>query len=290
MKTISLEEYKKTKLNDIKRLEDIVISCKELKYVLTRSWFERLRNVVNSWDERLLISDGAYNLFRIFSDEFPPALLDKRLLIVAGQAEEQNRLRPYRKTRGELASTQTNQIIGSLFEINIQSAFIQVCSSLELFPMTGDGGSDVDLKLEIEGRPIYVEAKALGYSEHDVGAPFDGYVGVHPVNSMIKQIYDALNEKLANGRQLNGLSANFPTVMFLSLGFNADIHSSAWGIESYYQERHSNVSSIFVFGSALCRGEMRSFHNNNSTLPLSEKEVTFIEGPFHSNLMHENGT
>jgi len=106
MKTISLEEYKKTKLYDIKRLEDIVISCKELKYVLTRSWFEHLRNVVNSWDKRLLISDGAYNLFRIFSDEFPPTLLDKRLLIVAGQAEEQNRLRPYRKIRGELASTQ----------------------------------------------------------------------------------------------------------------------------------------------------------------------------------------
>lgn len=286
MKMISLEDYKKTKLNDIKSLEDIIISCEELKYVLTRSWFGRLRNVVNSWDKRLLISDGAYNLFRILSDEFSPALLDQRLLIVAGLAKKQNRLRPYRKTRGELASIQTNQILGSLFEINIQSAFIQACSSLELFPMTGDGGSDVDTKLEIEGRPIYVEAKALGYSKHDVGAPFDGYVGVHPVDSMIKQIYDALNEKLANGRQLSGLSTNFPAVILLSLGFNADIHSIAWGIESYYQEHNSNVSSIFVFGSAFCRGSMRSFHNNNSTLPLSQKEVAFFEGSFHSKLIN----
>lgn len=290
MKTISLEEYKNTRLNDIKRLEDFVISCEQLKYVLTRSWFERLRNVVNSWDNRRLISDGVYNLFRAFSDEIYPALLDKRLFIVAGQAKKQNRLRPYRKTRGELASTQTNQIIGSLFEINIQSAAIQACSSLELFPMTGNGGSDVDIKLEIEGRPIYVEAKALGYSKHDVGAPFDGYVGVHSVNSMIKQIYDALNEKLATGRPLYGLSTNFPTVLFLSLGFNADIHSGTWGIESYYQECHSNVSSVFVFGSALCLGSMRSFHNNNSTLPLSQKEVTFFESPFHRNLVNQNVT
>lgn len=290
MKIISLEEYKNTRLNDIKRLENFVISCEELKYVLTRSWFGRLRNVVNSWDNRRLISDGAYNLFRVFSDEFHPALLDKRLFIVAGQAKKQNRLRPYRKTRGELASTQTNQIIGSLFEINIQSAAIQACSSLELFPMTGNGGSDVDIKLEIESRPIYVEAKALGYSKHDVGAPFDGYVGVHSVNSMIKQIYDALNEKIATGRQLNGLSSNFPTVLFLSLGFNADIHSSKWGIESYYQECHSNVSSIFVFGSAFCSGSMRSFHNNNSTLPLSQKEVAFFEDPFHSNLINQKVT
>ncbi|MGD9159798.1 MAG: hypothetical protein PVG39_15390 [Desulfobacteraceae bacterium] len=225
-------------------------------------------------------------MFRIFSDEFSPTLLDQRLLIVACLAKKQNRLRPFRKTRGELASIQTNQILGSLFEINIQSAFIQACSSLELFPMTGDGGSDVDTKLEIEGRPIYVEAKALGYTEHDVGAQCDGYAGVHSVDSMIKQIYDALNEKLAKDHQLNRISTNFRTVILLSLGFNADIHSSEWGIESYYQEQHSNVSSIFVFGSALCRGSMRSFHNNNSTLPLSQKEVAFFEGPFHSKLIN----
>jgi hypothetical protein len=284
MKTISLEEYKNIRFNDIKRLEDIIISCEELKYVLTRSWFWRLRNVVNSWDDRRLISDGAYNLFRILSDEFHPARLDRRLSIVAGQAKKQSRLRSYRKTRGELASVQTNQILGSLFEINIVYAALQSCSSVEVFPVAGNCGSDVEAKLIIDNRPIYIEAKALTYSNYDLVAP----LGSHSVDSMIRQIYDALNAKLSKGKQLHVLSANFPTTLFLALGFNADEYSGPWGIESYYQKCHSNVSSIFLFGSALCRELMKAFHNENSSFPLSHKEREFFENSFYRGLVSNN--
>jgi len=156
--------------------------------------------------------------------------------------------------------------------------------------MTGNGGSDVEAKLIIDNRPIYIEAKALTYSKHDLAAPYNGYVGSHSVNSMIRQIYDALNEKLAKGQQLHVLSINFPAVLFLSLGFNADIHSGSWGIESYYQECHSNVSSIFLFGSALCRELMKAFHNENSSLPLSQKEIDFFQGSFYRSLVSNNVT
>lgn len=290
METLSVEDYIKSQLNEVQELEKNIASLSELAFVLNESWFNRVRAVINCWDNQLRISDGAYDLFRIFLYEYDPILLNERLEKVEAISRQQNRLRSYRKTRGELASAQTNQILGSLFEINIVYAVVQSCSSVEVFPKAGNGGSDVEAKLIIDNRPIFIEAKALTYSKHDPRAPYSGYGGSHSVDSMIRQIYDALNEKLAKGKQLHILSENFPTVLFLALGFNADEYSGPWGIESYYQECHTNVSSIFVFGSAICRKLMRSFHNDDSSLPLSQKEVTFFESCFYANLVDRNAT
>lgn len=295
METLPVEDYKKIKLNAVQELENNIALGSELSFVLTKSWFNRVREGINSWDNQLgwdkqpKIDDGAYDLFNIFN-KFGPALLNKRLEKVEAISRQQNRLRSYRKTRGELASVQTNQILGSLFEINIVYAAIQSCSSVEVFPMTGNGGSDVEAKLIIDNRLIYIEAKALTYSNHDIAVPYSGYVGSHSVNSMIRQIHDALNEKLAKGKQLHVLSANFPTVLFLSLGFNADEHSGRMGIESYYQECHSNISSIFLFGSALCRNFMQAFHNENSSFPLSQKECEFFDKSFYRRIVSSNTT
>ena len=290
METLSLEDYKKIKYNEVQELENHVASLSELRDVLNKSWFNRVRKVINSWDSQRKIDDGAYNLFRILSNQFKPALLNERLEKVEAISRQQNRPKSYRKTRGELASTQTNQILGSLFEINIVYAAIQSCSSVEVYPTTGNGGSNVEAKLIIDNRPIYIEAKALTYSNHDLVAPYSGYVGIHSVDSMIRQIYDALNEKLAKGKQLHVLSENFPTALFLALGFNADEHSGPWGIESYFQESHSNVSSILLFGSFLCRKLIKVFPNDNSSLPLSKEERAYFENSFCGGLVSNNVT
>ncbi len=261
-------------------MENNITFWSELRFVLTKSWFNRVREAINSWDNHRKIDDGAYNLFRILSDEFNPALLNDRLVKVEAVSREQNRLRAYRKSRGELASIQTNQILGSIFEINIVYAAIQSCSSVEVFPKAGKGGSDVEAKLLIDNRPIFIEAKALTYSKHDIAAPYSGYVGTHSIDSMIKQIHDALSEKLSQGKQLQLLSKEFPAVLFLALGFNADEISGPWGIESFYQEYRSNVSSVVLLGSPFCRNLAKVFHNENSTFPLSRKECQFFENVF----------
>lgn len=167
---------------------------------------------------------------------------------------------------------------------------MQSCSFVELFPNVGKGGSDVEAKLIIDNRPLYIEAKALTYSKHDISAPYSGYVGAHPIDSMIKQIYDALDEKLNRGKQLQNLSKRFPTVLLLALGFNADEISGPWGIESYYQEHQSNVSSVFLFGSALCRNPIKAFPNESSSLYLSRKELEFFENNFCQVLVNNNNT
>ena len=122
---------------------------------------------------------------------------------------------------------------------------------MEVFPKVGKGGSDVEAKLIIDDRLIFIEAKALTYSKHDISAPYSGYVGTHSIDSMIKQIHDALNEKLTQGKQLKLLSNDYPTVLFLALGSNADDISGPWGIESFFQAEQSNVSAVVLLGSPL---------------------------------------
>lgn len=280
MQELPLDNYKCARFNDIQKLENDIISSKELKFVLKRNWFERVKKVVNDFDERLSIADGAYDLFTRFLYDIQVESFDKRLATVAALAKNQRRQKYYRKTRGELASVQTNQILGSLFELNILYGIIASCPNTDLFPKTGVGGSDVEARITIDDRPIYIEAKALGYSKHDPSPPYSGYVGCHPVKCMDRQIYDALDEKLADAKQLHELSNNGPTVLFLSFGFNADIDYGPLVIDSYFEECRSNVSSIIVFGSALCRGEMKAFPNNFSSFPLSQTERLYFEKDF----------
>ena len=284
METLSVEEYKKIRLRELHDLGNKATSWSELKFVLNGSWFKRVRAVINSWDNQLKIDDGAYNLFRLLLDDLDPAVLNSRLVEIEAVSRDQNRLRAYRKTRGELASVQTNQILGSIFEVNIVYAALQSCSSVEVFPKAGRGGSDVEAKLLIDNRPIFLEAKALTYSKHDLSAPYSGYAGSHSIDSMIKQIHDALSEKLAQGKQLQLLSKEFPTVLCLALGFNADEISGPWGIESFYQECRSNVSSVVLFGSPFCRSLPKVFHNEKSTFSLSQKERRVFENTFYRSI------
>lgn len=290
MKTLSVKEYQKIRLKELHDLEKKATSWSELRYVLNDSWFKRVRAVVNCWDSQLKIDDGAYNLFRILLDDLEPAVLNSRLVKVEAISREQNRLRSYRKSRGELASVQTNQILGSIFEVNIVYAALQSCSSVEVFPKAGKGESDVEAKLIIDKRPIFIEAKALTYSRHDISAPYSGYVGNHSIDSMIKQIHDALSEKLTQGKQLQLLSKEFPTVLFLALGFNADEISGPWGIESFYQECRSNVSSVVLLGSPFCRNLAKVFYNAKSTFPLSQKERQVFENAFCRSIKNNENT
>jgi hypothetical protein len=290
METLAVKEYKKIRLRELHDLESKATSLSELKFVLNDYWFKRVRAVINNWDNQLKIDDGAYDLFRILLDDLNPTALNSRLVKVEAISREQNRLRSYRKSRGELASVQTNQILGSIFEVNIVYAALKSCSSVEVFPKAGKGGSDVEAKVMIENRPIFIEAKALTYSKHDIVAPYSGYVGSHSIDSMIKQIHDALNEKLAQGKQLQLLSNEFPTVLFLALGSNADEISGPWGIESFYQECRSNVSSVVLLGSPFCHNLAKAFHNEKSTFPLSQKERQVFENAFCRSIENNNDT
>ena len=82
MQELPLNDYKLVRFNNIRKLENDIISSKELKFVLERNWFERVKKVVNDFDERLSITDGAYNLFTRFLYDIQVESFDKSSLLL----------------------------------------------------------------------------------------------------------------------------------------------------------------------------------------------------------------
>jgi hypothetical protein len=273
-----LSQYKSYLANLQNQVKYSVHKTRELRTCLKESWFDRLNRIIVSFDEEIYFSDGAFDLFRIFINEFPIEILEKRLLCIASLARKQQKLTEYRKTLSELASKQSNQIFGAIFEINLLSGLIESLDGIELYPSSLIGNGNVEAKFCIEERSVYIEAKSFGYSNYDIR----GRVGVHSIKSMMKQVVNGIDSKVLKGCQLHDLSLNNPSILAISLGFNADVISSSWAIEDYYSEHKTNVSYIIVFGSALCRKTFKGFPNSNSTCPLSQKELFFIENELTS--------
>jgi hypothetical protein len=274
--SLSLVEYQQKILVELEGLYEFAQSTSELKYVLTRNWTDRVKEVVCSWGPEREFTDGGYNLYRIlvppFSD-IAPQELEEVLSTVSEEARKQQKLVPYRKTRNELKSEQNNQILSAIFETIILSRLLNNNSSVILYPpISTDSNRDVEASISIDGRTIFIEAKALGYSGYD---PI-GSVGSQSIESPKKQVRDALVEKLGNCSNLGFLDQDSPTVLCLALGFNADEVTSRWAIHDFFCNSSSNVSLIVVFESAFCRQNVHFFFNPSTSLALTKAEVEFF--------------
>lgn len=266
-----LSNYELGLHRELETLYEYAQTTEELKYVITREWADRINHLIATWGEKKKFSDGGYNFFRIVSpvlQSINPAELERRLTVVAKSAKSQDRLRPYRKTRSELASTQNNQILASIFEITILSRLLEIEPATKVYPKTGNGEQDVEATIPLNGRDVYIEAKAIGYSKFDPKGP----IGSQSVDSMELQVRQALSSKLEENQQLAIVAAKHPTVLCLSLGFHADSISAGWAIEDFLQEAAKDVSLILVFGSAFCN-KVRLYKNPNSPHPLTDEDA-----------------
>ena len=253
---------------------DDLCSCasrhRELKRVINDYWKIRIQHIVSSWGRERAFQDGGYNFYRILTDgSISPEELEQKLCIVADLAKRQQKNREYRKTRGELRSKQDNQVLAALFEINILSSLIERVSNVDLFPSVGSGGQNVEARINVDNRWVYVEAKALGYSRSDPC----GRVGTMSVESMMRQVRTALLCKLEEDKQLGQVAKANPAILCLALGFKADKHTGSWEIEDFLSESISNVSRVFLFESSFCKVGMKAFVNQRSTLQLTTKEM-----------------
>ena len=254
-------------MRELELLQRIAADLPELQYVVNRSWVERVQNAIATSDAGTYPDDACYAFFHILTDHrlpfavpcIAPEDLDRRLQAVASLARAQQKTSEYRKTRGELASRQNNQVLGALFEINVLDRLIHAAAgSIELFPAVGSGGQNVEARVNADGRWIYVEVKAIGSSKFDPR----GRSGSGSVDSMVRQVKLALDSKLGPGSQLRAVSSSYPTVLCLSLGFLADRHSGAWALDEFLTEDTSQVSCIFLAESVYCNLGMRPFQNS----------------------------
>lgn len=187
------------------------------------------------------------------------------------------RLRYSRETKQKLKSPVANQIQGAIFELLVLASLMRLSNreglSVDLYPKLPTGRR-IEAKVCINNRWCHLEAKALGYSQHDVGMKMQASrVGFHSVESMVKQITDALTKKAI---QLSGAPNAEPTVVFLALGYNADSRSAPWGIDEYFQSsKGENISAVVLYGSFMCKKSPKLYPNRAARTPLavSEKRI-----------------
>lgn len=203
--------------------------------------------------------------------------LDSAICQIESLAKETKRFRYFRETKKNLISPVANQIQGAIFELLVLSNLIWLSNikdlSIELYPMLPTGRR-IEAKVLVNGHWCNFEAKALGYSQHDVGMKLDSNrVGSHGVKSMIKQITDALRDK---AMQLSGAPHAEPTVVLLSLGYNAESYSAPWGIDDFFtSSRGEAISAVVLYGSFLCKKSPRIYLNHTARAPLvgSDTEI-----------------
>jgi len=146
---------------------------------------------------------------------------------------------------------------------------------IDIYPTTKNG-RNIEARVLIEARWCNFEAKALGYSNHDVGMNSEApRAGTHSIDSMIKQISDALSDK---AEQLAHTGDNEPAIVLLALGFNADSYSGRWGIDEFFDSpKRSDLSGVLLYGSFLCRKHPGIFLNPHNQRLLTVKESLFLE-------------
>ncbi len=269
-------------LNELEEMYLLASDYSELKHVVTEDWFRRVRKVISNSDRKNL--DGIFYLFRILRDSLmgvpvasiSPEDLNTRLLTIRDVADKQGKLRGFKKTRRELRAPQENQVLASIFEIIILSDLINSEVEIDLYPKVGEGNRDVEAKIKIDNRWIFVEAKAIGYSKSDPHGPYVSQC----IDKIQYQVERALESKLAVGQQLALVAESTPTVLMISLGFNAGYIEGEEAIKGYFNSKRSNVSSIFMGESAFIKAGMNSFHNPHTTFPLAAVEVEFFNKVF----------
>ena len=261
----------------LQTLDDLFVyaqTTQQLKYVISRNWVDRIQTVIRTWGAEKQFSDGGYNFYRILvppCNSLEPLELERKLGIIDSVARRQGCLNGFRKTRGELGSRDNNQILASIFEIIILERLIEFHPEVQLFPKIRGTGQDVEAAFNLEGRKVYLEAKAIGYSSFDPKGP----VGSQSIISMKRQVGEAIANKLQNKQQLAVIAHSNPTVLCLALGFHADDIAAEEEIETFLESYAKDVSAIVLFGSAFCN-EIRIYSNLSSSCPLTERELNLL--------------
>lgn len=275
-----LHTFRVCRRQELDSLSDQIASTTFLKETLDENWLEAVRKIISGMGPDHRYTDQRYHLFRIFRDQ--PDLvkkLDDAISTIEAKSRVTRRLRHCRETQHKLTSVQANQIQAAIFELFLLSRLIQLSATLglniEIYPTT-QNGRNIEARVWIETRWCNFEAKALGYSSHDVGMNSEATnVGTHSIDSMIKQVNDALSDK---AEQLTHTGHNELAFVLLALGFNADSHSGPWGIDEFFNSpKGSDLSAVLLYGSFLCRKHLGIFPNPHNRSPLTIEERLFLE-------------
>lgn len=275
----SLHRYRADWLEMLGVLEGDLRKCPRLESVLDRSWRDRVAKQVVDLQGPESLPDGPFQLLRILGDGLDGGhlipRLERSLDVLEPMAQAQRVLRHLKETTAKLAGGELNQIRAAIHELLLLGSLVVANrGAADLFPAVGDGASNVEGRLFVDGRPLYVEIKALGYTRHDY-LRYDSKAFYHGEKTQYQQIHDAIEDKVARGKQLALVSPDEPTVICLALGFNA-FHYRASDL-LLQATAGGKPSAVLLSESALNRGPGRLFAPSSATCPLSLAEKEFLE-------------
>lgn len=273
-----IQDYKSDRLKELEEVVKRLCSTFELRKILDENWIIKVRTTICSMGPDCGYSDQAYHLFRILRDENSILeKLDQSIVSVGELARKDKRNRYFRETIKKLQSREANQIQAAIFEILILARLVRLCETselkIQLYPRI-PSSEIIEVRVCVHDQWCNFEAKALGFSHHDVGMNKEGNrVGSHSVDSMVCQIKDALRDK---ERQLSGTEG--ANIVCLALGLNADKHSAPWGIKEFFNSfKGPNLSAVLLRGSFLGNKGLGIFSNEKSKRPLTRMGENFLK-------------
>ena len=277
-----LENYKALTRADLQDLREQVSRCPRLTGFL-KAWPNAVEHHIEAMKSDLKISDAAYHLFRIFRDESGLIQeIEDGLSLIEPLARAAGKTDSYRETPRRLSirsMDQINQIESALFEIVVLRGLIRAASSagikIELYPNVGNGKSNVEARLWIDGRWCYVEAKALGYTTNLPGARGQR-VGAMSIDSMTAPITTALEEKTTGDKQLACVPAGEPALVFLAQKGFLDRKIASATARDFMASMPAPLSGVLMFGSALCRTAPDLVISPAASCALTERESSFF--------------
>lgn len=280
------EEYKifYDVLNQRKvRLKEIKYQLKEspalLKLFDEKSWFNKVKSQIDIWEKNpeLYIKERPiivpeYELFRYLAENAILENFIKAFSLIDDiiDISNTNQLNQWNSTKSQFFANNVEQIYSSLFEMLVLGKLISTSLKIDIYYENIEG------RILIDSRYIYLEAKSLQRSQHDL----EGF-GAASTEFDKNQIYRALKDK--NGQLYPYRTA--PTIIFLSLYRLADPVTAQWYINEYFAGDESEldvnnkiISGVKSYEWFTAQGKGVFYINPNAINNLTENELAFFTG------------
>lgn len=279
-----LADYKALTRAELQDLAEQLSRSPHLFAFLKTAWAEAVGGNIDRMETNLKIDNAAYHLFRIFRDELGLMHeIEDGLALIEPLARAGRKTVSFRETPLRLPTEemdQINQIESAIFEIAILRGLIRACSGagikIDLYPRVGNGGSNVEARLWIDGRWCYIEAKALGYTKNMPGAN-GARVGSMSIESMTAPITRALDEKTSKGKQLGAVPDGEAAVLLLAQKGFIDRQIANSTARDFMASKPTPLSAVLMFGSAFCRTAPDLVTSPAESSPLTDKETAFFQ-------------
>lgn len=276
---LTIEEYCESLRFDLICISDDIQNhcCTFLQNVLGTSWISQINNEINIFQKKYRdvksIPSFNSNKSELFLDLRANRIdlfkLDKLVVEIDSITQKKKSIRNKLK---KICNENPSAVHETLFEI-ISCGTFAIDSKLKDIDVkiVPDSGSNVDAKVIIEDRDIFVEATLISKR-------LGGFSTIS-IDEMMKQVENKILEKTTMGKQL--ALAEGPALLIVGLpSLGADFKTSQWQLNlSLRTEECKKISAVIISGSYIFKKAYIRY-NSNSYYPFTKAEQAYLNNKF----------